>query len=130
MAQQPQKASDSKLIFIKFSRVVTYLVYAYSLVASVFLGIGFVLLLFSANPATPFVDFVYKVAYEFLGPFRGIFPARPVGETGYFSSAALFAIIMYLILAIALHALINYITAKMITHQKELDNIESVSVEK
>lgn len=127
---QPKKASDSKLVFIKFSRVVTYLVYAYSLVASVFLAIGFVLLLFSANPATPFVKFIYKVAYEFLGPFRGIFPTHSVGETGYFSSAALFAIIMYLILAIALHALINYITAKMIKHQDELDNIESVSVEK
>lgn len=128
MAQQ--KPSDSKLIFIKFSRVLTYLVYAYSLVASVFLTIAFFLLLLSANAGTPFVNFVYRVAYDFAAPFRGIFPTRPVGETGYFSSTALFAIIMYLVFALALHALINYITAKMIKHQDELDNIESVKFEK
>lgn len=127
MAQQ--KPNDSKLIFIKFSRVVTYLVYAYSLIASVFLTLSFILLLFSANTGTPFVNFVYKVAYEFAAPFRGIFPTRPVGETGYFSSTALFAIIMYLVFALALHALINYITAKMVKHQKELDNIASIKVE-
>lgn len=128
MAQQ--KPSDSKLIFIKFSRVLTYLVYAYSLVASVFLTLAFFLLLLSANSSTPFVNFVYRVAYDFAAPFRGIFPTRPVGETGYFSSTALFAILMYLIFALALHALINYITAKMIQHQKELDNIASIKVEK
>lgn len=127
---QAAKLSDSKLVFIKLSRIITYLVYAYSLVASIFLAIGFVLLLFSANPNTPFVNFIYKVAYEFMIPFRGIFPTHQVSETGYFNASALFAIIMYLILAIALHALINYITAKMLMHQQQLDNIESVTVEK
>lgn len=127
---QAKNESDSKLIFIKFSRVVTYLGYAYSLVASIFLALAFVMLLFGANNSTPFVNFIYKVAYEFMAPFRGIFPTHQVGETGYFSSSALFAIIIYLILALTLHALINYITAKMLQHQQELDNIESLSIEK
>lgn len=115
------KPSDSTLVFIKISRVTTYIVYGYSLVASAFLGLAFVLLLFGANQATPFVKFVYKTAAEFGQPFRGIFPTHPVGETGYFSSSALFAIIMYLILAAALHALIAYITAKMVQHEQELE---------
>ena len=116
------KPTDTTLVFIKVSRVTTYIVYGYSLVASVFLGIAFVLLLFGANQTTPFVKFIYKTAAEFGQPFRGIFPTHPVGETGYFSSSALFAIVIYLIMAAALHALIVYITSKMVLHEQELQD--------
>lgn len=118
------KPSDSTLIFIKVSRVLTYVVYAYTVLAMIFLGLAFVLQLFSANYATPFVKFVYEVSYDFLSPFRGIFPGQEVGETGYFNSSALFAILIYGIFAIAVHALISYLTAKMAQHQQELDEIE------
>lgn len=118
------KPSDSTLVFIKASRIVTYLVYAYTLVAMIFLGLAFVLELFSANYATPFVKFVYNGSYEFLKPFRGIFPGHNVGDTGYFNSSALFAMLMYGLFAIALHALITYLTAKMAQHQQELDELE------
>ena len=118
------KPSDTTLVFIKVSRVITYLVYAYTLIAMIFLGLAFVLELFSANYATPFVKFVYNGSYDFLQPFRGIFPGHNVGETGYFNSSALFAMLMYGLFAIALHALISYLTAKMAQHQTELDDIE------
>ncbi len=118
------KPSDSTLVFIKVSRVITYLVYAYTLIAMIFLGLGFILELFSANYATPFVKFIYNGAYEFLKPFRGIFPGHSVGDTGYFNSSALFAILIYGIVAIAFHALITYLTAKMAQHEAELDDIE------
>lgn len=118
------KPTDSKLIFIKFTRGVSYFVYGFAIVAAVFLGFGFFLLLFGANQSTPFVQFIYKVAAEFLQPFRGIFPLHPVGETGYFSAAALFAIMVYLILAAAVNALISYLTAKMVRHENELESLE------
>lgn len=117
------KPTDSKLIFIKFARGASYFVYGFAILASVFLGFGFFLLLFGANQSTPFVQFVYKVAAEFLQPFRGIFPLHPVGETGYFSAAALFAIMVYLILAAAINVLISYLSAKMIKHENELDSL-------
>lgn len=115
-----KKPSDGTLVFIKISRALSYIVYAYALVASLFLSIGFVLLLFGANTTTPFVQFVYKGAAEFLQPFRGIFPMHQISETGYFSASALFAIVMYLIFAAVLHSLIVYVTAKMVTHEAEL----------
>ncbi|MEI6850441.1 MAG: hypothetical protein WCK26_00565 [Candidatus Saccharibacteria bacterium] len=114
---------DSKLVFIKFSRGFSYFVYGYSLVASTFLGISFFLLLLSANANTPFVKFVYQTSAAFLGPFRGIFPVRSINETGYFSPSIIFAIIMYLILALCMNALINYVTLKMVKHQKELEEL-------
>jgi len=114
------KPSDPTLVFIKISRILSYFVYAYAVIASVFLSIGFVLLLFSANSTTPFVKFIYNGAAEFLQPFRGMFPPHQVTETGYFSASALFAIMMYLILAVALKSLISYITLKMVRHEQEL----------
>lgn len=124
MAQN--KASDSTLVFIKASRVLTYLVYAYTIVAMIFLGLAFIMQVFSANYATPFVKFVYNGGYEFLKPFRGIFPGHTVGDTGYFNSSALFAILIYGIFAVAMHALISYLTAKMVAHQEELDKVSQV----
>ncbi|HRB82725.1 MAG TPA: YggT family protein [Acinetobacter johnsonii] len=120
MAQQQQN-SDTKLVFIKISRALTYMVYGYALVASSFLALGFTLLLFSANASTPFVKFIYETAQVFLTPFRGIFPLRQISETGYFSSSALFAIMMYMFLALAMHSLINYVTCKMVAYQNQLD---------
>ena len=116
--KEPQ---DTKLMFIKGSRILTYLVYGYALIASGFLSVAFFLLLFSANASTPFVRFVYDTAQFFLTPFRGIFPLKPVGDTGYFSSSALFAILMYLLLALAMHALINYVTFKMVEYQNKIE---------
>lgn len=117
-------SKDTNLMFIKGSRALTYMVYGYALLASGFLSLGFFLLLFSANATTPFVKFIYDTASIFLSPFRGIFPLKAVSETGYFSSSALFAIIMYLFLALGANALINYITMKMVQHQAEIDKIQ------
>jgi uncharacterized protein YggT (Ycf19 family) len=123
--KKKQQPSDATLVSIKIFRGISYAVYAYALVASVFLGIGFVLLLFSANANVPFVEFVYKVAAEFLQPFRGIFPLHQVSETGYFSTSALFAIMMYLVFAAALQSLISYLTVKMVKHEQELAELQS-----
>ena len=125
MAQKKDQPSDTKLLFIKTSRVLTYIVYAFSLTAIVFLTIGFFLLLFGANSDVGFTQFIYKVAAEFLQPFRGIFPAHQVFDTGYFSTSALFAIIMYMLLALGLHALIAYITEKMLETQAKLEKLQA-----
>jgi len=119
-----QQVSDGTLVSIKIFRGISYVVYAYALIASIFLGIGFVLLLLGANTDVPFVEFVYKVAAEFLQPFRGIFPLHQISETGYFSASALFAIMMYLIFASLLQTLISYLTVKMVKHEKELQEVQ------
>ena len=114
------KPTDSTISFIKVARALTYLVYGFAILAIVSLSLGFILLLFGANTSVPFVQFVYHIAAEFLAPFRGIFPPHKISDTSYFSSAGLFAIVMYSLFAAAVHSLINYITLKEITHEKEL----------
>jgi uncharacterized protein YggT (Ycf19 family) len=117
MAQQP---TDGILSFIKVARALTYLVYAFAVIAIVFLVLGFVLLLFGANTDTAFVRFVYHIAAEFLQPFRGIFPPKQITDTSYFSASGLFAILMYSFFAAAVHSLINYITLKEVQHENQL----------
>lgn len=120
---EPQ-VQDTKLMFIKLSRGLSYFVYGFSLVATTFLTLTFFLLLFSANSTTPFVRFVYETAAAFLTPFRDIFPVRAISETGYFSPSILFAIIMYLALALATNALISFITLKRIQHEDQLSKVQ------
>ena len=122
--------SDSQMTIIKIVRSITYIVYGFTIAAVVSLGLSFFLLLFSANQDTPFVKLVYQVAYDFAQPFRGIFPPHPIGETGYFSTTALFAIVMYLLFAAAVSALISYINLKIAKHQQELSDIENKSSRK
>jgi hypothetical protein len=116
-----QKPSDSKLTLIKFCRGLSYFVYGFSLLATIFLVLGFFLLLFGANTSTPFVQFIGRGASEFMAPFRGIFPVHQVGESSYFAPGILFAIIMYLLFAAAVNALIEYLTTVMTRHQNELE---------
>lgn len=118
------KPSDSTLIFIKVARGLTYLVYAYVVIAVVTLIFGFTLLLLGANPTTPFVEFVYNLSAQFLQPFRGMFPPKQITDTSYFSAAGLFAIIFYGIFATAVHSFIDWITYKQTLRQDELIQLE------
>lgn len=125
MAKQVEpEVQDTKLMFIKLSRGLSYFIYGFALVATSFLSVTFFLLLFSANSDTPFVRFVYETAAAFLTPFRDIFPVRAISDTGYFSPSILFAIIMYLALALGMNALISFITLKRIQHEEALANLE------
>lgn len=94
---------------LQASKIVSYVLYAWVTVGITLLGLRVFLLAFSANAATPFVSFVYRTSADYLAPFRGIFPPREIGETGYFDIAALFAIVIYLLLAWLVGALISHI---------------------
>jgi uncharacterized protein YggT (Ycf19 family) len=119
-----QKPSDITLVSLKGARFLTYIVYIYAIVATVFLSIGSILLFFGANTSAGFVQFIYNGATNFLEPFRGIWPPKQVSETGYFSASAFFAIIIYLLVALALSSLIAFLTAKLVQHEAELQEAQ------
>jgi uncharacterized protein YggT (Ycf19 family) len=105
--------------YLRISKVIAYLLYAWVIIGVVSLVLRVFLLAFSANPTTPFVEFIYKLSSDYLQPFRGIFPAKPVGETGYLDIAAMFAIIVYLFVMWAFSALIHYLQFKIDQTQAE-----------
>lgn len=105
--------------YLRVSRVITWLMYFWVVFGIAVLTLRVFLLLFSANMTAGFSRFIMDTSTDYLEPFRGIFVGRSVGDTGYLDVSALFAIIIYLFLAWAFHALIDFVQYK-IDQQREL----------
>lgn len=75
-----------------------------------FLGLRFLLKLFGASASNGFVSWVYDMSGELLAPFRGIFPTKVLENTYVLEFSTLFAMLMYALFALAIIALINFIS--------------------
>jgi YggT family protein len=95
------------------SRAIILFVYAFAIACIVILAIAFFLQLFNANQTAPFVDWVYRAAKRIMQPFRGIFPSVEGEQGSVFDVSMLFAMFMYGLLALGLHALIAWIDRKI-----------------
>lgn len=115
---QPTKTESEVPTYLSIGKVLTYAMYALIIFAEIVLVFRVFLLAFSANPTSGFVDFIYRTSSDFLQPFRGIFPPKTVGETGYLDVSALFAIIVYGLIAWGFSALIGYINTKISEYNK------------
>jgi uncharacterized protein YggT (Ycf19 family) len=119
-----QTRTDQALGF-RVSRVLVLFIYGFAIVCTVILAIAFFLELFNANEATPFVRWVFRATDRIMQPFRGIFPAVE-GETGsVFDPALLFAMFMYWLLALGMHALIGWIDRRIAAARYQ-EGIEAV----
>ncbi len=108
--------------YLRISRILAYIMYAWVILGMLVIVLRVFLLAFSANLSAPFAKFIYHTSNDYLEPFRGIFPPRHIGETGYLDVAALFAIIIYLFVAWLFSSLVIYIQNKIdssIKDQKE-----------
>ena len=99
--------------FLRLSKIIVWLMYLWILFGIIVLLLRVFLLAFSANTSAGFAQFIMNTSSDYLGPFRGIFPTHQVGETGYLDVSALFAIIIYLLIAWGFNSLISYIQRKI-----------------
>lgn len=104
---------------LKFSRIIVYLMYIWVMIGVVALAFRVFLLAASANPAVGFTNFIYTLSNDYLEPFRGMFPGKELNETGYLDVSAMFAIIIYLLIAWGFKTLIHYIE-----HKAEISEME------
>ena len=95
------------------SRAIIVFVYAFAIACIVILAIAFFLQLFNANQTAPFVDWTYRAAKRIMQPFRGIFPSVEGEQGSVFDVSMLFAMFMYGLLALGLHALIAWIDRRI-----------------
>jgi hypothetical protein len=106
---QPSPTSKSgRTVAWGVGRAIVWLVYAFALIAIVIATIAFFLQLFGANPSSGFAQWIYRSASRVTAPFRGIFPSHVNGNS-VLDVSLLFAIIMYALFALLVHALIDYI---------------------
>ena len=94
-------------------KLFTLIIYAILLAYSVIVGIAFVLQLLGANPSADFADWIYRAAANITEPFRGIFPTTQVTDRSTFNASLLFALMIYLIVAVLLHGVIDWLTRRI-----------------
>jgi hypothetical protein len=99
---------------VRGARILTYLVYGFTVVALVILVLGFFLLLFGANPDAPFAEWVYRSLARVMAPFRGIFEPVPLNGDSVLDTSVLFAMIVYGIAALFLNTLIDWLSQKLV----------------
>lgn len=62
-----------------------------------FLGFRFIFRLFGANPAAPFVRWLYEMTDPLLNPFRNIFPSPRIEGVFVVEFTTLVALIVYML---------------------------------
>jgi uncharacterized protein YggT (Ycf19 family) len=103
----------------KVARALVYLVYFWVMVSIAILVLGFFLLLFGANPDASFAEWVYRALDRVMKPFRGIFQSIELNGNSVLDVSVLFAMIVYGMLALALRALIDWLTYRIVLVQRE-----------
>jgi uncharacterized protein YggT (Ycf19 family) len=106
--------STTPIAVARIARALTYLLYAFVIVALVLLLLGFFLKLFGANPHAPFAEWLYRGLKRVMAPFRGLFEPVPLDGRSVLDVSILFAMIVYGIVGIALSALIHWLTQKQL----------------
>src|SRR6478672_9013149 len=86
--------SNAPVAFARIARALTYLVYAFVIVAFVLLLLGFVLELFGANPDAPFAEWVYRGLRRVMAPFRGLFEPVPLDGRSVLDVSIVFAMLV------------------------------------
>lgn len=122
MINADSSALGERKVVLMIARAISYLVYAYLVIVEIILLMGFILLLFGANPSSGFTEWVYRNLDRVMSPFRGIFTPIELGVTSgdvpaIFETSVVFAMIIYGIVALLLSALIGWISGRL--HQVE-----------
>ena len=124
----PDPGSDPGVAGLRFAKVLVWLVYAYFALAALLLVLVFFLQLFNASTDAEFTRWVYRSGSRVLEPFSGIFPTRDIGEQGsVVDFAVLFAIIVYGILAVATHTLVDWLDTKALQRKQELKEAQQAA---
>ncbi len=77
------------------------------------LGFRFFMRIFGANPAAPFVRWIYDNSQPILYPFRGIFPPEVINGGYVFEFTTLFAMVAYAVLGFLIIELMRLIHASV-----------------
>jgi uncharacterized protein YggT (Ycf19 family) len=109
------QSDETKIGLLRVSKAVVVFVYLFVLVNLVLLSLGFVLQLFGASTDAEFTQWVYRAVERIMQPFRGMFPSRTLSDESVLDVSLLFAMIVYAVVGIGLHALINWLTDKIVT---------------
>ena len=105
-----QRYTEPDIVWVlRVARVIVLFVYVVVAACVVLLALGFVLRLFGASTDAEFTRWVYRNVDRIMEPFRGMFPTHALNDRSVVDFSLLFAMIVYGIAAVALHALVSWL---------------------
>ncbi len=122
MSATESTGHGTQLWLLRAAKAVVVLVYVFVLIDLVLLTLGFFLRLFGASTDAEFTRWVYRNVDRIMEPFRGMFPSHAVSDVSVLDTSLLFAMVVYTILGIAVHALVEWLTSKIV-NLRERDRI-------
>lgn len=99
--QVPTKAAVEE---VKANKANAYIWYVIGFI-NILVALRFIFLLLGARN-TGFTSFLYQITSPLVAAFKGIFPS-PSAETGYFDTASLLAIVVYVLIGWGIVSLID-----------------------
>jgi uncharacterized protein YggT (Ycf19 family) len=113
-AATPAPADGGTSVWIlRIARVIVVFVYAVVILDLVLLTLAFFLRLFGASTDAEFTQWVYRSVARIMEPFRGIFPSTALSGESVVDFSLLFAMIVYALLALALHTLVVWLADRL-----------------
>lgn len=110
----PELVTDETIeLLLRGAKALVIVVNVVVLITFAMLTLGFFLHLAGASPEASFVEWVYRNTNRAMQPFRGMFPVREIDDRSVFDASLLFAAAVYGFMAIGLHALVVYLSAKV-----------------
>lgn len=100
---------NTKEVLMWVTRVVAGLINFFLVLVEIFLAVRVILRFFAANPVNGFVQWVYNSSSVLMEPFRGIFQPAVIGHNHVVDFSALFAMVVYGLLALAFAALASWL---------------------
>ena len=98
------------------ARLILFLIDFVFGIIQLILALRIILELFSANPATPFVAWLYDISRTLLYPFQNIFPS-PILRGGFILDiSAIVAILAYALLAYFITELIRFVNYQSVRY--------------
>jgi uncharacterized protein YggT (Ycf19 family) len=110
---------DTKLWIVRTARAIVGFIYVVVVAELVLLALGFALRLFGASTDAQFTRWVYRNVDRAMEPFRGMFPTRAVSDQSIFDASLLFAMIVYAIVGITLHAVVTWLAGVIVGLRRE-----------
>lgn len=114
-SQDESPNAGTTIGLLRVAKVVVVFVYVFVLIDLVMLALGFFLRLFGASTDADFTRWVYRSVDRIMEPFRGMFPSHVVSDRSVIDTSLLFAMIVYTMVGIALHALVTWLTNNITT---------------
>jgi hypothetical protein len=128
---EPHYMRSTGRVAAMVARFISYVAYIYIIFVEIILFLGFFLLLFGANQSSGFVEWAYRNLDRAMKPFRGIFTPIELGTTSgnqvesVFDTSVLFAMIIYGIVGLLIHSLIQWLTYRLRLIEREERNEEA-----